>query len=164
LKGTIHSFKCCQKNGVDTGTYDYLKKESFTDDLGDDGDDPRKFKYFPNFPVKNEMKQRVGDIVADNLTMQPDSVWTIFKKEMDDKYNGSWSSLYKSQVVELVQKSRRKLGLGDAISTVTDTKNYWLMSDMTRSFLQHSGVWPHLMAWGSTCVLWYLGIPHLFPC
>jgi hypothetical protein len=111
--------------------------------LGDDGDDSKKFKYFANIPVKNEMKQQVGDIVADNLTMQPDSVWTIVKKEMDDKYNGTWSGLYKSQVIELVRKSRRKLGLGDTISTVNDTKNYWLMSDMTRPFLQHSGVWPH---------------------
>ena len=143
LKGTIHSFKCCQKNGVDTGTYDYLEKESFTNNLGDDGDDPKKFKYFANFPVENEMKQRVDAIVSEHLTMQPDAVWTIIKKEMDDKYNGSWSGLYKSQVVDLVRKSRRKLGLGDDISTVTDTKNYRLMTDMTRPFLQHSGVWPH---------------------
>ncbi len=140
MNGTIHTFKCCQKNGVNVESYNYLGKE-LSMVLGDDT--TKKFKFFPNFPVENEMKQRVSEIAVTHQTMLPDAVWTLVKKEMDEKYSGSWSGLYKNQVTELVRKSHAKLGLGDAISTVTDTKEYRLMSDMTRPFLQASCVWPH---------------------
>ena len=50
---------------------------------------------------------------------------------MDVKYNASWLGLYKYQVGEMVWKSQSQLGLGDIILTVTDTKEYQLMSDMT---------------------------------
>ncbi|KAL3808233.1 hypothetical protein ACHAXA_003843 [Cyclostephanos tholiformis] len=144
LNGTIHTVKCCTKNGVNIGTYDYyLGKESSMDSSMDLGDDPKKFKFFANFPVEHEMRQRMSDIAVSNFTMLPDTVWTVIKKEMDNKYSGSWSGLYKNQITELVRKSRTKLGLGNVISTVTDTKDYRLMSDLKRPFLQASGVWPH---------------------
>ncbi|KAL3808993.1 hypothetical protein ACHAXA_010136 [Cyclostephanos tholiformis] len=139
MNGTIHTAKCCQKNGVNTDTYAYLGKDSSMVL----GEDPKKSKIFTNFPMEHEMKQRVSDLATTNLTMLPDTVWCVVKKEMDEKYGGSWSGLYKNQVADLVRRSSAKLGLGNIISTVTDTKEYRLMSDLKRPFLQASGVWPH---------------------
>ncbi len=139
MNGSIHTAKCCQTNGVNTDTYAYLGKDSSMVA----GEDPKKSKIFMNFPVGHEMKRRVCELATSNLTMQPETIWGIVKKAMDEKYAGSWSGLYNNQIGEMVRKSGTKSGLGNFISTINDTKEYRLMSDGKRPFLQASGVWPH---------------------
>ncbi len=54
-----------------------------------------------------------------------------------------WYSLQEHQVLELVQKSRKKLGLRNAISTVENTPDYKLMTDTKRPFLHCFACFPH---------------------
>ncbi len=56
---------------------------------------------------------------------------------------GNWCGLKEHQVVELVRKCRKKLGLGDTVGTIENTREYNSMQDSDRPFLHWSFYAPH---------------------
>ena len=81
------------------------------------------------------MKILTSDIATQDLMILPEKVWVHVKAEMDEKKLDGWTGLHKKQLVDKVQMFRANSGLGNIISTVTDTPEYRLMSDGKRPFL-----------------------------
>lgn len=101
----------------------------------------------------------------EDLVILPESIWDRVKAELDSKYDG-WFGIFKQTVVNMVRKTRAKLGFGDAIGTVEKANAD--MRDSNRRFLQCSAWYPHptepekamrLMAFGNPCLFGLLKVP-----
>jgi hypothetical protein len=75
--------------------------------------------------------------------MLPSKIWEELVRWANATDDGMWHRLKEHQVLELVQKSCAKLGLGNTLSTIDNTPNYNMMTDQDRPFLHCSAVWPH---------------------
>ena len=90
------------------------------------------------------------------------------KSELDTRFNGAWFGVQKQTVCNMVRKTRKQLGFGNAIGTVE--KVYAGMRDSDRRFLQCSAWYPHptdvtdamrIMAYGNPALFRLLKIPGL---
>ena len=94
--------------------------------------------------VTEDMKILTSDIATQDLMILPEKVWLRVKAEMDANYPHGWTGLHKKQLVEKVRMFWVNSGLGNIISTVTDTPEYRLMADGKRPFLQTFATYPCL--------------------
>jgi hypothetical protein len=93
--------------------------------------------------ITQEMKVHTKELSTSNLTMLPSKNWEEFVHWKNATYDGMWHGSKEHQVLELVQKSCAKLGLGNALSTIKNTPDYNMMTDQDRPFLLCSAIWPH---------------------
>ena len=136
--GTAHTYLCCQKN--DIVNMDSYQWEGRKDDaLVVDAERPVVTKFL----VSVEMSRLTEQIATSEMTLLPKQVWQRVRAAMNEAYPYGWSGLYEDQVCEKVRKARSALGLGDAITTVTNVREYRMMKDTERPFLQAYGCFPH---------------------
>ena len=70
--------------------------------------------------------------------MGPQVVWAEVKCWENEEHGGYWSGLKEHQVMELVPKCCKKLGIGGTIGTIENTLDYKKMTNQNRPFLQGS--------------------------
>jgi hypothetical protein len=89
------------------------------------------------------MHAKTEEFATNNLAQLPEKIRAQVKKWADENYNQMWYGLQRHQVLELVRKPRKKLGLGNYSATVENIPDYKLMTDSRRPFLQCSTCFPH---------------------
>jgi hypothetical protein len=90
-----------------------------------------KTKSYTN--INLEMHVKTEESATNNLTQLPEKIWAQVKRWADENYNEMWYGLQEHQVLELVQKTCKKLGLGNYISAVeTDDKHQKAFSSLFR--------------------------------
>jgi hypothetical protein len=141
-----HNFACCQRNGVDTDEYDYLEKNTeLANELEKENLTPKKAR-LANIPKKVDetMRIRTRELATDPAyrTTAPVDLWAILKKEMDDKYE-CWTGLHRDQVLNLIKNTRTELNQGNAIAAITDTPDYYLMTDSKSAFVRYQASMPN---------------------
>ena len=117
-------------------------KEAEDDDLLLE-DDSKKAIVHPYTNIKDKMKAKVEDLSLGNLTMLPARVYIDVKHWANETYGGNWVGLREHQVVELVRKCHKKLGLDNTIGTIENTPDYNKMTNQDRPFLHASMCFPH---------------------
>jgi hypothetical protein len=95
-----------------------------------------KTKSYTNIEV--EMHGNTEEFATNNLAQLPEKIWAQVKRWADENYNEMWCSLQEHKVLELVQKTCKKLGLGNCISTIENIPDYKLMTNTRRPFLHCS--------------------------
>jgi hypothetical protein len=134
-----HSQKSALKNGLDPLSY---SKDPKDDDSDDDDKKPAAVeKTYIN--ITQEMKTKTAELATSKLTTTPESIWGDVVSWANCTYDGLWYRIKEQQVKDLVRKSRKKLGFGNAISTIENTHDYNKMTDQDRPFLHCSACFPH---------------------
>ena len=134
-----HSQKCALKNGLDPLSY---SKDPKDDDSDDDDKKPAAVeKTYIN--ITQEMKTKTVELATSKLTTTPESIWGDVVSWANCTYDGLWYRIKEQQVKDLVRKSHKKLGFGNAISTIENTPDYNKMTDQDRPYLHCSACFPH---------------------
>ena len=105
---------------------------------GNDDDNKNKTVILTYTDIEHEMKEKTEEFSTKNLTMGPQVVWAEVKCWENEEHGGYWSGLKEHQVMELVPKCCKKLGIGGTIGTIENTLDYKKMTNQNRPFLQGS--------------------------
>jgi hypothetical protein len=147
-----HTRQCCVVNRVDTEDYDYDGKPK-ANEQGDDsmlssseGSDEENVH--PNVDnrsrppdVSEDMKIYADNLAISSLTLLPAQIWDQTKAKMDEEYPEGWTGIKKASITHRVRHTRMQMIGGDSFRMLENSK-YALMTDTTRPFLHHHGIFP----------------------